>query len=154
MSAAMSIRSASFVSTKTQTLSTTSGSTKTVIASNGTVYGVSWIDGSNIYFRTINDSGAAGCGPTALAITGFVPSDIVPTKGGGFLIVSGSTKIEALDVSNTCVFGTRFTIDADSGTNVHLAGGGGKPYGLAWDDGSTIDIKGVQTRTFGANICD
>ncbi len=153
-SAGMSNRTSAFVSSKTQTLSTTAGSTKTVIASNGTVYGVAWADATNLYFRTISDAGAAGCGPAVLPISGFVPSDIVATKNGGFLIVSGSTKIEALDVSSSCVFGTRFTIDADTGTNVHIAGGGGKPYGLAWDDGSLNDAKGVQTRILGANICD
>ena len=144
-------RSASFAPVKAQTLSTGAAANHAVVASNGAVFGVAWLDGANVVFRTMTDAGAAGCAPVTVAANGFIPGDIVST-GRGFLIVSGATKIEAQEVSNACVFGQRFTIDPDTAQTPHIAGGA-KGFALAWDDNKfSAALKGVQTRTFGPQL--
>ena len=146
-------RSASFSSQKVQQV--IPGSSDGTIASqgSGSGFGLAWLDGANVVFRSFSDAGTPGCGPVTVLANGFVPRDMVSTPRG-FLMVSGATKIEALEVSNTCVFGQRLAVDADTAYNIHIAGGA-QGFALAWDDGSSsADPKGVQIRLFGPNYCD
>lgn len=143
----LNVRSATGGDSFTKTLVTNLAATDPVVApSPNGGFAVAWLEADQVKFADVKLNGDYAVNPVNTPANGFVPQEMV-AKSDGYLIVSGSGKVDLIEVRAQGTFIGRFEVNAGPSTRASIANGQ-EGVAIVWD--STSRIK---SRTLPPTLC-